>query len=106
MNSCFKEFTPAECMLTDTRIDIWEFPLHTEFTKASALLSNDETTRARRFHFARHQRRYTVARAMLRLILAHYLQLSPAKLEFTYNSHGKPGLSDSPLEFNLSHSGE
>ena len=62
--------------------------------------------RANRFHFARHQRRFTAARAGLRLILARYLQQSPTELTFTYNKHGKPELLNTSLQFNLSHSGD
>jgi 4'-phosphopantetheinyl transferase len=52
-------------------------------------------------------RRYIVARGALRLILARYLAISPARVAFHYGLHGKPSLvSPSPggaLEFNLSH---
>ncbi len=106
MKNTFKELHPTNCIIQDTRIDIWQYPLHTEFTEALSLLSNDELERAKRYHFARHQRRFTIARAVLRLILARYLHVRPTELAFTYNQHGKPQLLNSSLQFNLSHSGD
>ncbi len=107
MKATFKELHPTNCIIHHSRIDIWQYPLHTEFPEASPLLSHDELARAKRYHFPRHQRRFTVARAMMRLILARYLQKPPNELEFTYNQYGKPQLLHSPsLQFNLSHSGD
>ena len=107
MKSTFKELRPTNCILQDTRIDVWQYPLHTEFVEASSLLSEDESIRAKRYYFSRHQRRFTVARAVMRIILARYLQLPPTELVFTYNQYGKPQLiNDLSLQFNLSHSGD
>jgi len=105
--SLFKDFNPDDCSLINQRIDIWQYPLHTEFDAAQSVLSNDELARARRYHFARHQRRFTVARAMLRLIISRYINIPPEQIEFTYNPQGKPALANAPLlQFNLSHSGD
>lgn len=107
MKSTFKLLDSTNCTLKNTQIDIWQYPLHTIFTDAVTLLSEDERTRANRFYFARHQRCFTVARAMLRVILGRYLKIPPHELLFTYNQHGKPALLNDPsLQFNLSHSGE
>lgn len=77
---------------------------------AKLLLSNDEVQRAKRFRFAPHRRRFLVARAMLRTILAHYLRIGAKEVRFEYQQHGKPKIVDSqnPSEvtFNLSHSRE
>ena len=97
---------PTDYIIHDKRIDIWQYPLHTEFSEAQSLLSEDETVRAKRYHFDRHQRRFTVARAVMRLILARYLQCQPKELRFTYNKYGKPQLLNTSLQFNLSHSGD
>lgn len=105
MKNTFKQLNPHECTLKNTRIDIWQYPLHTEFAAAKLLLSQDELTRAQRYHFAKHQRRFTIARAMLRLILAQYLPISAKEISFTENKYGKPQLENAPfLQFNLSHS--
>lgn len=89
------------------KIDIWQFSLLTQPINAIELLNEEEKIRARRFHFPRHQRRFIVARAMMRQILALYLNEKPQQLSFDYNKQGKPGLTHKSLiEFNLSHSGE
>jgi 4'-phosphopantetheinyl transferase len=73
------------------------------------LLSADELQRSRRFRFPRDCRRFAIGRAMLRMLLASYLEDEPAKLSFHYSDHGKPSLAgaheSSRLRFNLSHSG-
>lgn len=107
MKILLQKLEPADCVLQNTRIDIWQYPLHTEFIGMESLLNEEERTRAHRFHFARHQRRFTVARAMLRCILARYLKTHPSELVFSYNTHGKPELlHNSSIQFNLSHSGD
>jgi len=103
-------FTPLNtqnCILNDSRIDLWQFSLEHEFSGAATLINAEEQARADRFYFERHQRRFTVSRAMMRIILARYLNISPDRLEFTYSAHGKPEVINSQrLQFNLSHSGD
>lgn len=74
------------------------------------LLSKDEREKALRFHFAKHRRRYILARAGLRKILAYYFSLPPEQFTFSYSSHGKPSISypnnHDAIQFNISHSGE
>src|SRR5262249_1103018 len=74
------------------------------------ILSSDEKERARRFHFERDRRRFTVARAHLRSTLARYLNAEPSSIAFSYGHRGKPSLAalcgSDTLKFNLSHSGE
>jgi biotin-[acetyl-CoA-carboxylase] ligase BirA-like protein len=107
MNDSFTPLEPSNFTLNDACIDIWCFPLSIEFPGAHKLLSDDENIRAKRFHFPRHQRRFTVARAVLRLILSRYLNVAPASLIFTTNKYGKPLLVNDPSwHFNISHSGE
>ncbi len=108
------------------QIQIWKFNLivgNSELQELKALLTDDENTRAARFRFEVHRRRFIVARANLRLVLSEYLReylseylseyldISAAKIEFAYSAHGKPFLvrqnqinPDQNLEFNLSHS--
>ncbi len=107
MRNTFKTFDLQHCVLNAKRIDIWQYPLHTVFTEARNLLNNDERIRADRYYFDRHRRRFTIARAMLRLILAHYINERPTQLIFSENKQGKPHLLNAPtLQFNLSHSGD
>jgi 4'-phosphopantetheinyl transferase len=75
-----------------------------QLPKLEKLLTPEERERACRFVFVRDRERYTVARGVLRDLLARYL----GSQEFTIgaNAHGKPRLESpgSDLEFNVSHS--
>lgn len=71
------------------------------------LLSEDEVSRARRFHFAKDRNHFIVARAILRKLLAAYLNIDASELRFVYEEKGKPALEESQrslLSFNLAHS--
>lgn len=67
-------------------------------------LAAEERQKAARFYFAGDRERYVSARGLLRTLLGAYLRKPPAELSFSYNTWGKPALSDCALEFNLSHS--
>jgi 4'-phosphopantetheinyl transferase len=75
-----------------------------------AFLAEGEKRRADRFHFAAERRRFTVTRALLRIILGQYLHEAPEGLCFEYNEFGKPsvGPSQNPrgISFNVAHSGD
>src|SRR5438094_3357857 len=68
------------------------------------LLAGDERDRADRFRFERDRSRYIVGRALLRGLLARYLETAPQELRFQYGEFRKPALRAGPW-FNLSHSG-
>jgi len=92
-------------------VDIWEThltrsPQYLEFYQS--ILADDELKRARQFKFERDQQAFIIARGTLRIILSHYLNLSPEQIKFKYSSKGKPSLDQdpSPLYFNLSHAHE
>lgn len=94
-------------------VAIWQVALEqdaTTLTQLHDLLATEERQRAARFYFPADQRRYTVGRGVLRLLLGYYLQVAPTAVNFTYNPYGKPQLvatdTTPPLYFNLSHSGE
>jgi len=69
-----------------------------------ATLSQDERQRAAGFHSAALSRRWTVARAAVRSILASYTESEPQSLLFRVGTHGKPELAGSSrnISFNLS----
>jgi 4'-phosphopantetheinyl transferase len=73
-------------------------------------LSQAERSRAARFRFDRERRRFIVARARLRELLAERLDVPPESIEFVYAREGKPALAErfahSGWRFNLSHCGE
>jgi len=100
----FQSMSLNDCQLQETQIDVWQVPLIAHPTWVSSLLTPDEQARAQRFHFPKHQRRFAVSRATLRVILAQYLQVSPLSLHFELNPQGKPELLNHRLQFNVSHS--
>jgi len=78
-----------------------------EVRALTQLLSAAEKNRANRFFRERDRRRYVVARARLRELLAPRLGVPAQSIDFTYGTHGKPalaaGFADSDLRFNVSH---
>lgn len=74
-----------------------------------SILDDNERSRAARFVFPHHRRRYVAAHAALRLVLARYLDEDPRRLRFERGTHGKPKLAGrlaGDYEVNLSHSEE
>ena len=100
-------------ILSEDVVHVWKADLNLPAEQLDRLrntLSSDELSRAVRFRFERHQRRYTAGRGILRSILGRYVDIPPAQLRFEYTQHGKPYLSsetwDHGLKFNLAHSGD
>ena len=94
-------------------VHVWQASLEVlpqEQERLHRILDSEERSRADRFRFPKDRRHYTVARGVLRLLLARYLHTSPEALNFSYNQYGKPALIEdvnpNKLQFNLSHSGE
>ena len=103
--------TNAPCpvpLLAAGELRLWLADLDTaagQFSNMTHLLSVDERERAARFRFDRDRRHYSVARAILRSLLAHYTGMPAAGIQFSYNAHGKPVLpGNHPCRFNVSHS--
>lgn len=98
--------------LDKDRVHVWRARLDLtdpEIVRLASFLSSDEVARANRFRFARHRRRFIVARGILRQLLGNYLNIEPKYLQFNYGERGKPLLKLEhihPLQFNLSHSQE
>jgi 4'-phosphopantetheinyl transferase len=103
---------PAKFAFLHDDVHVWCAPLGQPSHVVEQLfntLSSDEKERAKRYKFEYLQRAFTVARGMLRLLLARYLALQPEELEFVYMREGKPQLSEKhnrKVFFNLSHSNE
>ncbi len=104
---------PSEIILHNNDVHIWKASLNVnsdKITTLKSILSNDEIDKADRFVFGRDQRRFIVARGLLRIILGRYLMVKPKKIKFIYNDYGKPALSykfhKRKLHFNISHSNE
>src|SRR5688572_32828154 len=83
---------------------------HEEVCSLRAWLSDAERRRAGRFRFERDRRRFIVARARLRELLAARLDVKPEAIELAYGKNGKPGLAqrfaDTGWRFNVSHCDE
>ena len=96
-------FAPEQVRVWTASLEVDEAQLRT----CEAQLSDDELERARRFRLPALRRRYSVAHALLRRLLAAHLGTDAASLRFESGPHGKPALCDSPqLRFNLSHAGD
>lgn len=103
----FAPLNTQNCILNETRIDLWQFSLEQDSDNFEELLNTEEQARANRYYFPRHKRRFINARATLRIILSRYLNIPADRLEFTYNAQGKPNvINKQKLEFNISHSAE
>ena len=104
---------PGNPSLGTRDVHVWRASLDSPLAlveRLRQLLSPDEQARADRFHFEIDRRHFIVARGCLRTILSRYLQIAPADVQFSYESHGKPQiastiLQDQKLRFNLAHSG-
>ncbi len=104
--SCF-------CRDLKNRVHVFSFDLDMEEKHIRILrrnLSEEEQKRADRFKFEKHRNRFTVSHSILRILLAHYLDINPASIQYRYSEKGKPELEANgnfiPLYFNMSHSGK
>lgn len=98
-------------ILGEHEIHVWRACLDRDATLVAEfqqLLSDDERNRAERFFFEKERSHFSVARGLLRIILAQYLDQDPKLIQFRYSKFGKPSLAyqdgDGNLFFNLSHS--
>lgn len=87
-------------------LHLWSMQLEEKMYQNEFLsyLNADEVQRAERFHFKIHRQRFIIARAVLRSIIGLYLNINPKNVQLMYGFKGKPYLSDTELQFNLSHS--
>lgn len=78
-----------------------------DIDRLTVTLAEDEIVRARRFRFETDRRRFISRRAILRKVLARYIDLPATPLPYRLAPHGKPELAvdlSVDLKFNLSHS--
>ena len=94
--------------LSDDEIHVWcvELDAADEVATFAACLSADERERASGLLSGIHQRRFVVARGMLRQLLGRYLDQDPGAVAFSRGAHGKPFLQEGGLHFNVSHTHE
>jgi 4'-phosphopantetheinyl transferase len=104
---------PPSLSLSSGEVHVWRVGLEQPAAVQQRFfetLDEDEQTRASRFHFEKHRRRFVVGRGVLRSLLGRYLDVRAAEVRFTYGPYGKPALDaaqgESALRFNASHSHE
>lgn len=91
-------------------VHVWRFALDVPEEALRQLhqtLSQEECSRAERFHFDKDRRHFICARGVLRRLLAGYAGIHPSAIRFLQAQYGKPYLEGHigpPLRFNLSHS--
>ena len=94
----------------ENQVHIWSHTLHFDdpfLREAPYMLSDDELSRATRYHHERDKRVYESGHVLIRKVLAHYTSLDPAKLVLTPVVNRKPELMNAPfkIHFNITHSG-
>ncbi len=92
-------------------VHVWRIALDEAGDSGASLelhLTPDERERAGRFRFDADRRRWSRARAALRVVLARYAGCEPGGLRFELGAFGKPALSAprEALAFNITHTGD
>lgn len=102
---------PCGCPFSiNNGIDIWSIsfnPVPVVPGACLAVISADEVARANRFYQQKDQNRFMLSRWALRNILAKYLHLKPAAIEFEAGENKKPHVKNPGvvnLHYNMSHS--
>ena len=99
--------------LRENELYIWKTTVSANINNLDdywSLLTQDEQARAREFYFIKDRNRYVIARAILRKLIASYINIAPKDILFSYAKYGKPYLATENnihgIEFNLAHSKE
>jgi 4'-phosphopantetheinyl transferase len=93
----------------NNQADIWRINIHSNSSliqSLSTLLTGDEQVKAGRFLHKHDSDRFIISRGALKLIMGRYLNRKPALIEIETGENKKPYIKDSPLFYNLSHSGD
>ena len=97
--------------LGEREVHVWRYTLDrpaADITANQRLLCATETARMQRLRIITVKNRFTIARGLLRRVLAAYLNEDPATIRFEYGEFGKPHLASKPpkkdIQFNLTHS--
>jgi 4'-phosphopantetheinyl transferase len=94
----------------DQEIHVWSHTIHFDdpfLREAPYLLSDDELSRANKYHQEKDKRVYESGHVFIRKILSHYTGIDASKLELSPVVNRKPELLNAPfrIHFNISHSG-
>ena len=88
-------------------VHIWRASLtrnQADLDKLFFLLNPEEKERAAKYIVKKAADSFIVSRAILRTLIAKYLQIDSQNISFQQNKYGKLRLDSSPLQFNISHS--
>ncbi|PHS69851.1 MAG: 4-phosphopantetheinyl transferase [Cycloclasticus sp.] len=104
-------FTPKIPLKYDAmavgEVHVWKLDLDVLFSKSDmSKVSIKECKKINRLHDSKHQVRALAMKVQLRELLSRYLSIKPSEIEFGLAEFGKPYLKNSPLSFNVSHSGD
>ena len=100
-------YSNAGEMLDDGVVHIWQFACSQAIGEHAYVLSEAERATAARFVAVAHREAYAVQHAIVRLVLARYVDRAPEHLEFASGPRGKPMLVDAGgIELNLSHASD
>jgi len=104
------DLQPGRALSRDT-VHIWRASL--DISKSlinyiEATLSADELAHIAGVRSSPARLRNIAAYGLRRMILAHYMNIDPGELRFSYNAYGKPALASQMTElcFNVSHSAD
>ncbi len=90
-------------MLLENVVEVWVERLDPpEISELELILTTAELAQADRCRLPLVRQRKIVARARLRQILSHYLNIHPRSIKISLGAYGKPQVKG--LEFNISHS--
>jgi len=110
LNNAWQD-APSRTVLSSADVHLWAVNLDFNDTASSLIrqpLSDDEIARAQKFRFERDRKAFAITRRALRSIIARYLPFAPEKIQFSYQSNGKPEIAILQnrigLNFNVSHS--
>lgn len=106
MKDIFRWYSPELNEVHIWAVDLAKIDPEPSFTSC---LSEDEHIKAQRFHFTLHRQRYIIGKAVVRHVLARYLDNDPAELRFQYGPFGKPELKRHgkiATHFNTTHAGD
>jgi 4'-phosphopantetheinyl transferase len=94
----------SDLVIGEKAVHLWRFRLNK--VPAASILAPFEKSRVERLRSPEKAQAFVVARTRLRRILSRYVGVEPQALKIQYGDHGKPFILESPIRFNLSHSGQ
>ena len=110
MNNWYNQDSDKD--LSDNEIHIWVNYLNVHQARLKhlyPLLTAQEKERSERFKFYKHRKLFIASHGFLHTVLSYYNDTPLGEIQFDYNEHGKPRISEEcnpdNIMFNLSHSG-